>query len=408
MCEIKANQRPSRCAKPTLARLAGNNSGSTIIFALVLISILTLLGGEIANIVIFESRDAYRQLHRTQAFYLAEAGIMRAWQAFNDGATALTALLKGADGVPQTTDDGILSFGASVNLGNGSYRVRIEDNDDDLDKYTDVDNVILVASTGSIPVAPGVTKTLQAYMQVIPPPAPPTIRGAIVAAGPVKTLGNLTMDGRDHDINGNLISKKGTLGISTTQTFTQSGSSTVGGTKSGVDYSPSKPGNAAIIETHADWSAQGGFPNTSDKVMKFSEGTLKAMAQSGKNGSQYVTDPSLLTFPLSGVTYVELAPGATWQAIDFGVSSGILVVHNTATNAIMKNLNGGTFRGLILADDIVHIHTTIIGAVMNLTSAPSEGTCIGNGSGKVLYSNEAIAAATVTIGPTISMKSWFH
>jgi Tfp pilus assembly protein PilX len=39
--------------------VADNNKGSTIIFALFLISILALLGGAIANTVIFESRDAY-------------------------------------------------------------------------------------------------------------------------------------------------------------------------------------------------------------------------------------------------------------------------------------------------------------------------------------------------------------
>jgi len=399
--------------KLPLARLAGNNSGTTVIFALVFVSILVLLGGAIANTVIFESRDAYRQLHHTQAFYLAEAGIMRTWQEFKDGATNLTALLKGADGIPGTADDGVLSFGSSVSLGSGNYSVIIMDNDDsDGNIYSDTDGIILVNSTGKVSVAPGMTKTIQTYMEVLPPPPPPTIRGAIVAAGPVKTLGSLTMDGRDHDIDGNLISKKGTLGLSTTQTFQQSGNSKVGGTKDVVDYSPIKPGNPAIIEA-TNWSAQadwgsGGFPNTPDKVMNFSEGTLKAIAQSGQNGSQYVTNPSSLTFPLSGVTYVELASGATWQSMDFGNSSGILVVHNTATNAIMKNLNGGTFRGLIIADDIVHIHTTIIGAVMNLTSAPSTGNCIGNGSGSVLYSNEAIGQTTLSIGPTITMKSWFR
>jgi len=389
--------------------VADNNKGSTIIFALVLISILTLLGGAIANRVIFESRDAYQQLYLTQAFYLAEAGIMRAWQAFNDGATNLTALLTGTDGIAQTADDGTFSFGSSVNLGSGSYSVVVTDNDDgDGDVYTDVDYVALVTSTGSISVAPGVTKTIQAYMEVIPPPDPLNVRGSIVAAGPVGTLGTLTVDGRDHDINGTLIPNSGMLGISTQSTYQQSGASKVGGTYSGVDYSPSKDPSPLVIETDADWSAQGGFPDTPDKVVRLPEGTLKSIAQSGKNGSQYVTDPSLLTFPLSGVTYVELAPGASWSGIDFGVSSGILVVHNTATNAIMTNLNKGTFRGLILADDLIHIHTTIIGAIINLTSAPSEGNCIGNGSGSVLYSQEAITAAISSTGPTISMKSWFY
>ncbi|MBI1928710.1 hypothetical protein HYR99_31255 [Candidatus Poribacteria bacterium] len=395
--------------KLPLARLAGNNSGNTVIFALVFVSILVLLGGAIANTVIFESRDAYRQLHHTQAFYLAEAGIMRTWQEFKNGATDLTALLTGTDGIPGTADDGVLSFGSSVSLGSGSYSVIITDNDDgDGNVYSDTDHVALVNSTGTVPVAPGVTKTIQTYMEVIPPPSPANVRGSTVAAGPVGTLGTLTVDGRDHDINGNLISNSGVLGISTQSTYEQSGASKVGGTHSGVDYSPSKNPDPLIIETNSDWSAQGGFPNTPDKAVRLPEGTLKAIAQKGQNGSQYVTDPSLLTFPLSGVTYVELAPGTSWSGIDFGNSSGILVVHNTATNAIITNLNSGTFRGLIIADDLIHIHNTIIGGIINLTSAPLEGNCIGNGSGAVLYSRAAIETAVSSTGPTISMKSWFR
>ncbi|MBI1923301.1 pilus assembly PilX N-terminal domain-containing protein [Candidatus Poribacteria bacterium] len=392
-----------------LSRLAGNKSGNTVIFALVFVSILVILGGAIANTVILESRDAYRQLHHTQAFYLAEAGIMRTWQEFKDGATDLTALLTGTDGIPGTADDGVLSFGSSVSLGSGNYSVIITDNDDgDGNVYSDTDYVILVNSTGTVSVAPGITKTIQAYMQVIPPPSPANVRSSIVTAGPIQILGAIRMDGRDHDLNGNLIPDSGLPGISTVQTFQQEGASKVGGTADGVDYSPSKPGNPAIIETNADWSAEGGFPNTPDKFVRLPEGTLKFIAQSGKNGSQYVTDPSLLTFPLSGVTYVELAHGASWSGVNFDNSSGILVVHNTATNAIMTNLNGGTFRGLIIADDLIHIHNTIIGAGISLTSAPSEGNCIGNGTGKVLYSREAIAKAAADIGPTISMKSWFR
>jgi hypothetical protein len=48
------------------------------------------------------------------------------------------------------------------------------------------------------------------------------------------------------------------------------------------------------------------------------------MAQSGKNGGQYTTNPGTLTFPLAGVTYVELPNGGLWQSIDFQNSSGVL------------------------------------------------------------------------------------
>ena len=70
--------------------------------------------------------------------------------------------------------------------------------------------------------------------------------------------------------------------------------------------------------------------------------------------------------------------------------TGILILHNSSTNAEIKNINSGTFKGLLIADDMVHIHTDILGAVVCLSPTPSEGNCIGNGNGNVLYSSTAI------------------
>ncbi|MCZ6676885.1 MAG: hypothetical protein O7E52_06510 [Candidatus Poribacteria bacterium] len=575
--------------KKRFRRFADDQAGNIIMYAMASTFVLILLSGAIAQSLIFASRGAYRTLHRMQALYLAEAGIMRTWKEFQDGATDLTALLVGADGIPDTADDGILSFGTNVSLGDGNYSVVLADNDDgDGNSYVDADDIVLVTSTGSIP-AQGVTKTLQAYMEVVAPAGGGvSMRATIVAAGPVDTLGTLTVDGRDHDMVGNLIPGSGTLGISTLITCVQSGNSQVGGTVGGTDYAPSKPADPAVIEEAADWSAEGGFPDPEppDNVLGLAPGTLMAIAQSGENGSQYVNDPANLTFPLSGVTYVELPayegdfgligghfdvdvfdspttselyhehefddkfnvtyidimndpkllfndvigptypnnlrlefynahngsgaytftvggstytgvtqsgfeitfhpslmtalrvdfasledlrdsdPGTVqgdivdrddafsvrmydvttgelvyelatyhhvkddkkkkkggggggggstpspsiWQSIEFGDSEGILIVHNSTTNTVMKNLNGGTFTGLIIADDIVHIHNNIIGMVYVLTPTPSSGNCIGNGNGSVLYSNQAISNATQSAfgATTISMKSWFY
>jgi len=76
------------------------------------------------------------------------------------------------------------------------------------------------------------------------------------------------------------------------------------------------------------------------------------------------------------------------------IGRAILIVHNNAKNAIMKNLNSGTFRGLLIAEDIIHIHATIVGAIVSLTPSPSAGNTIGNGSGFALFSNINILKAT--------------
>ena len=319
--------------------------------------------------------------------------------------------MKGADGIAQTADDGLLSFGESVSLANGNCSVIITDNDDgDGDSYSDSDNIIQVTSTGSIPVSSSIERTIVCYLQVFPAPNPVGIASAITSAGPIQTSGNLTVDGRDHDLNGTVVSNNGVVGITTAApTFQQSGNSKVGGTVLGIDNVPKNKNsvNPDVIETNAILNF-----NTPDQLVGYPEegGYLKIIAQSGKSGSQYCTDPADLTFPLSGVTYVELPSGVPWNAIHFGNSSGILVVHNdnVPPDAVIKNLNTGTFSGLIIADDMIHVHSTILGAVVTLTPTPSAGNSIGNGSGDVLYSSEAIQTITqVSIGPTVWQKSWF-
>jgi hypothetical protein len=240
----------------------------------------------------------------------------------------------------------------------------------------------------------GATKTITAYAEKSTFPS--SLSGAVTANNHIKTEGNLTIDGRNHDLSGNLISNSGSYAVWTTAQCSQGGSSDLGGTYQNSDYAPSRPGDPRIIKEYQTFP--GGFPNTPDKVLGgasngFPEGTLKALAKSGVNGSQYVTDPKNLNKkPFSGVTYVELSKNDVWNSMDVS-GSGILVVHNSSNNAIMKNLNKGTFSGIIIVDDLIHVHSDIIGSIVVLSDKPSNGNCVGNGKGKILYSSEAIKGA---------------
>jgi len=233
---------------------------------------------------------------------------------------------------------------------------------------------------------------------------PGGIRGAITANNPVDTKGNITIDGRNHTVDGTLVNGSGSYSIWGSSTISQNGNSKYGGTYDGSDYAPTKPGDPNIISENQIWP--GGFPDSPDKVMGgedkgFSEGTLLDIANSGVNGSQYVTDPDDLNGPFSGVTYLEMSGSKekdrTWQSMDI-TGSGILIIHNSSTNSIMKNINSGTFKGLIIVDDMVHIHADIIGAVVILTSSPSSGNCVGNGNGNVLYSSQSVKDAMKQVG----------
>ncbi len=233
-----------------------------------------------------------------------------------------------------------------------------------------------------------VVKTLAGASASVPRDA------AIMAVGPVQTNGNLVVDGNDHTLTG-AYAGPGGLAISTkSSTYTRKGSSKVAGTTDGGrTYStPTKTSSKVAVLTEkssTDWTS----PSTPDAVLGLSDGTLKSVAQSGASGSQYVTSPGDLNFPLSGVTYVELPAGGDWNAVHFGNSSGILVVHNNAGDAFIRNINDDSFTGIVVADDIAHIHCNIIGQVWSLAAAPSEGNCIGNGNGTVVYSSAAVDAA---------------
>jgi hypothetical protein len=170
------------------------------------------------------------------------------------------------------------------------------------------------------------------------------------------------------------------------------GGATVGGTVGGIDYVPSDPAAPGLLQENSPYP--GGYPGTPDSVMGgakygFSEGTLKSIAQSGSGGSQYVTDPSLLTWPMSGVTYIELPSGGAMMNPDLN-GEGILVIHNGAGNALLKNVNSGTFSGMIIADDIDGLKIDMIGALFCLTTTPSASQVIGNAQGSVKFSREAV------------------
>ena len=218
---------------------------------------------------------------------------------------------------------------------------------------------------------------------------------ALIVPAPVSTnndiltLGGITVDGRDHMADGTLIPGEGTYGIWTTKTYTQSGSSEIGGTYDSTDYIPFSPADPSIIAENQSWPG-GITPTTPEQVIdNLPNGfSLKQYAQSGAGGSQYVTDPDSLSYPLEGVTYVEL-PLSTSEVLSDINGGGILIVHNDNLNATLEN-TVNNFVGLIIADDVVRLQSDIIGAIVSLTETPSAGNTIGNSNGFILYSKEAL------------------
>jgi hypothetical protein len=282
-----------------------------------------------------------------------------------------------------------------------SYRVNQEQQQSLLGgiaRYTIKDTVLGTDTVVQIRVRAeyeGVNKETIAYITFKSGFVPPVLRGVVTAnANLNRTISDMIIDGRDHDLNGNVIPKNGIYGVSSGTTFTNLQGAMIGGTVNGVDYPPKYPEDPRVIEQNYDWG--GSFPTSPDQILGYPEGTLKSIAQSKAQGSQYVTNVTQLKFPLSGVTYLELSSAEV--KLDLGNTNnwGILVVHNsTGSTRVVQIKSGKPFKGLIIGDYMFHLHLDIYGGLI-LLSPNLEMTkeCKGNNDHKIYYSSAAIKNAT--------------
>jgi hypothetical protein len=211
---------------------------------------------------------------------------------------------------------------------------------------------------------------------VIPINGAPT-RGAVTARSSVAVSGSIEIDGREHDTACGLISgATGTYAVSAGGSVTVDGNAKVGGNgadlikKQVYDVNTTLHQKVAEENVAIDPVKYGspeaflGVPAGSLDAYKFSSGSIPA----NFHGIRYDT--------ASYVGPLDLGPDA----------SGILIVHNGSQTAKLK-INGGTFRGLIICDEMDKINgtVTIRGAVVVL-----KGTAItfeGLGNASICYSS---------------------
>ncbi len=233
---------------------------------------------------------------------------------------------------------------------------------------------------------------------------PPVVRGAFTADGPLdNTISDMQIDGRDYTWDGTLVPESGVFGVSSGTAFSNTKNAMIGGTDvNSQDYAMNFPHHPAIVEENYGWG--GAFPVSPDAALGYDNGTLKTLALNGTAGSQYVTDPKNLVYPLRGITYVELAAGVTWKSANLGENpEGILVISNAGLKARVENIHTKdektAFKGIIIADYMFHIHMDVLGAIVLLS--PNQETkkeCKGNQGHRVFYSSESIKRATNLAG----------
>jgi hypothetical protein len=288
--------------------------------------------------------------------------------------------------------------GEYLNGGETSYKVE--------NTYFEGDSLIKITVNSQFN---GITKTITSYVQK-PTDGwiPPVVRGAWTANSNLNnTISDMFIDGRDHDLSLNILPNQGVYGVSTSVDFINFENAAIGGTNSYVDYPMTFPEVPEVIEEFYDWG--GHFPESPDEALGLPEGTLEDAAKSGEYGSQYLVNPPLdgkylkgLTYPISGVTYIEINNGKEYEImLEQNGNSGILIFHNDDRTSVMKGVkyddatSDGQFTGLLISDYSFHHHIDILGAVIMLSpNLETEKNCNGNKDHWVYYSSEAVSNAT--------------
>jgi len=275
------------------------------------------------------------------------------------------------------------------------------------------DSLILIDVTATYGYGYGDTEktyTVKAFTTKPGGWVPPSIRGAWTANADLNnTISDMFIDGRDHNLDGTINPTTGNFAISSASNFTNVDNASIGGTYLGVDFPMTFPHNPLVIEQNVDWGES--FPRTPDEILGYPEGTLMSIAKSGADGSQYVLNPgdkideNDLTFPLSGVTYVEITNGmeAKYKSATDDpdlYDEGILIFHAPDGSSRIKEVSSAKgaenpFVGLLISDYSFHHHIDIIGAVLQLSNKlEDEKNCNGNADHYVYYSSDSIIGAT--------------
>ena len=217
--------------------------GSALLLAIVVVGILTMLGATFINLVTHEYRSAARQRQWVQAYYVAEAGMAKAWFTLKNDT-------RGFDG---NLGSLVSSLFDNVDFGSGNFSARIADNDDgDGDNVTDSDDILMLTSTG---VVGDTTRTIEvtlAALAFVP-------NYAITAGSDLEISGNPTIQGDNGTVHAN-----SNLTISGNPDISQnvlaggdvdiSGNPTIGGTAlSGFATIPIPPVDPEFYRSYADY-----------------------------------------------------------------------------------------------------------------------------------------------------------
>ncbi|MCR4321213.1 MAG: pilus assembly PilX N-terminal domain-containing protein [Candidatus Brocadiaceae bacterium] len=369
----------------------GDEKGMILIVVLALIAILTLAGTTAVITTTTDIKISGNYKTSVQSFYTAEAGIERANNILKSSTNGFDDELLGSDGIQNTPDDGILSFGSAVSFGNGTYTVRINDNNDgDGNLFHDSDNIVVITGTGTIRNAAHTIEKVIEKIQI-----PMNVDGALSIYGndpEVEIKGNSEIHGDNYDVPFDFnCSGAGCDGTPN------------GGTSTAGIYFSTTPdaGDIADIETSGPQQNVFGNPptkvaggsytnqywqNLTNKLIPLANVTLSGGTISGNQTLGTRSNPQI-TVITNGVDFTGSVDGAgiliVQDEVEFEVKfsgnlhfEGIIIVLSNGINAEVElDLGaGGTPR--------------LFGALVLAGSGESEVELKGNS--RILYSTQAL------------------
>jgi len=286
-------------------RRKNNESGAILAIVIILMFALTITGLAFLSSTVMEHNLAMREVHKTQAFYLAEAGVEDA--RFKLGQD--WGLVEDYNGGPKESPPIIGALEA------GTYNVTIYN--------TESDNVTGLSSDRRRVNSIGAVKNVSQIVQVIvrKPPSGANIVSALESGGNVRVTGNATITGEPPNIAG-VISK--TLAESVV-------------TGSGEVFGDIIKKDPSSFE--GDFPGEGEYEDYFEYIFEMTRGEMKDLAK--KNGNKYYPTP-IKNADVEGITWIDdpNQEGFEVTRTDWE-GQGILIV-----NGDMK-IVGGTFEGII-------------------------------------------------------------
>lgn len=196
-----------------------NQQGIALITSLLALSALTTISIIAMNTSLTDLKISRNMRDIKKAFFNAEAGMRH----------AITVLDTSHNGFDDELKDGGLDFGPSVDFADGTYEVKITDNNDGDPNY-DIDNTIIITSTGKSHASGAIIEVMLNKLLI-----PAKTDGALILyedEPSVDIYGNPSIDGKDwnvpqnfncsgSDCNGELSAKAAVAGIHTTDELTQ-------------------------------------------------------------------------------------------------------------------------------------------------------------------------------------------